>query len=387
MTSFLLRLFVKGPIEPSDPKVRSAVGKLAGITGIACNCLLCLIKLAAGLVIGSVSILADAMNNLSDAASSVMTLLGFRLARRPADADHPFGHARYEYLSGLGVAVLILLIGVELAQASVGKIISPQPIAVTWVTLGILVISILIKLWMSRFFRTAGHLIASTALQATSVDCRNDVIATAGVLLGCIVQWVWGVAVDGYVGLAVALFILYSAVQMLKETVSPLLGKQADAELVRELTRILISHEKILGIHDLLIHDYGPGQCFASVHAEISAGMNVMDSHEIIDSLEQQVRTRLNVNLVIHYDPVALDDPEWETMRAAASRVIAGIDPRLSMHDFRLARQLGNTSLVFHLEVPYDMGRDYDTLHKQIEAGLRENEIHFPAEISFDGKA
>lgn len=387
MTTFLLKTFIKNYAEPTDPNVRAAVGKMAGITGIACNCLLCLIKLAAGLIVGSLSILADAMNNLSDAVSSVMTLLGFRLARRPADADHPFGHARYEYLSGLGVAVLILLIGVELVQASIGKIISPQRVSVTWMTIGILVVSILMKLWMSRFFRAAGTLISSAALQATSVDSRNDVIATGGVLLGCIVQLAWDVNVDGYVGLAVALFILYSGVQMMQETVSPLLGKQADAQLVRELTDFLTSHEKILGIHDLLIHDYGPGQCFASVHAEISAVENVMDSHEIIDTLEQQVRTRLNVNLVIHYDPVALDDPEWDKMRSIAAKVISEIDPRLSMHDFRLARQMGKTNLVFHLEVPYDMGHEYGELQSKIEQALHAKGVYYPAEIGFDGKA
>lgn len=387
MTSFLLQLFVKNHASSSDPRVRAAVGKLAGITGILCNCLLCLLKLIAGLLVGSVSILADAMNNLSDAASSVMTLLGFQLARRPADADHPFGHARYEYLSGLGVAVLILLIGVELVQASAEKILNPQPISVTALTIGILAASILMKFWMSGFFKKLGNHIQSTALLATSVDSRNDVIATGGVLLGCLIQLAWGVNVDGYVGLAVALFILYSGIQMMKDTVSPLLGKQADAQLVSDLTHILMSHNKILGIHDLLIHDYGPGQCFASVHAEISAGMNVMDSHEIIDSLEQQVRQRLNVNLVIHYDPVALDDLEWEKMRRVATEVIREIDSRLSMHDFRLARQLGKTSLVFHLEVPYDMGRDYGSLQKQIEAGLTEKGMRFPVEIDFDGKA
>ena len=372
--------------HPDDPAVRAAVGRFAGIIGLLCNFTLCFLKLLAGWLVGSVSILADALNNLSDAASSIITLLGFRLAQRPADADHPFGHARYEYLSGLGVAVLILLIGVELIQASVSKILNPEPIVITAYTLWILVLSILLKLWMSGFFRKLGKHIHSTALLATAVDARNDVIATGGVFAGCAVQRLWNVNIDGYAGLVVALFILYSGIQMMKETISPLLGKQADAELIQELTRILTGHDRILGIHDLLIHDYGPGRCFASVHAEISTDISAMDSHEIIDALEQQVRSKLNVNLVIHYDPVALNDPQWEQMREATSLVIQEIDSRLSMHDFRIARQLGKPSLVFHLEVPYEMDTDFESLKKRIEATLAEKGISLPVEVSFDRK-
>jgi len=357
------------------------------MVGIGCNCLLVAIKVLAGILTGSVSILADAMNNLSDAASSVITLLGFRLAQRPADADHPYGHARYEYLTGLGVAVLILIIGVELGEASIRKILAPQAMDITGLTLGILVASMVIKIWMSYFFRSLGNLIQSTTLMATSADSRNDVIATGAVLLSCLIQKLWNVNVDGITGLSVAVFILYSGIAMMRQTISPLLGKQADAELVKSLTELLTSHDKILGIHDLLIHDYGPGRCFASVHAELSATEGVLHSHEIIDDLEQLAKKKLNIHLVIHYDPVVLDDPEWNTLRKRVEEVIASVDPRLSIHDFRLSRQLGNLSLAFDVEVPYEMGTDYTALRETLEHSLKNAGVDCPLEITFDGKA
>lgn len=386
MTKLLLRLFVKNYEDTENPTVHGAVGKLAGITGIVCNALLFLGKLITGWLAGSLSIMADAVNNLSDAASSVVTLLGFRLAQRPADKDHPYGHARYEYLSGLAVAVLILVIGVELVKSAVTKIFHPEPAVISVVTVGILIASIAVKLWMSGFFASLGKRIRSTTLRASSVDSRNDVLATSAVLVSCLIQFFFDVNLDGYVGLAVALFILWSGVNIAKETISPLLGKQADPALVEKLTEMMLSHDKILGIHDLLIHDYGPGQCFASVHAELDDQEDPVACHDVIDHIERQAYEQLNVHLVIHFDPVAVGDAQREEMRETVEEIIHSLNPQLSMHDFRLIRDTGETKLMFDLAVPYDMDSSREQLKQEIGEALRSRGKQCTTVIHFDGK-
>lgn len=379
MTGLLLRLFVKDADNTENPAVHTSIGKMAGFTGICCNILLFLGKLLAGLLSGSVSILADAINNLSDAGSSLVTLLGFYLAQRPADKEHPYGHARYEYLSGLVVSTLILVIGLELGKSSFEKVLHPQPILAAPVVWGVLTVSLCLKLWMSHFFRTLGARIRSVTLTAASADSRNDVIATAGVLLGYIVSSLFGVNVDGIVGLGIAAFILWSGIGIARDTISPLLGAR-DPELVKKLSALVLSHEKVLGIHDLLVHDYGPGQCFASVHAELSAEEDPLACHDIIDDIEQDAWERLNVHLVIHYDPVMTNDAEWNRMRTLTEGWVRQVNPRLSIHDFRMVRSARQTKLVFDLAIPYDMalsarevqtfiaeqlqkeGRDYQTV-------------------------
>ena len=387
MTKLLLRLFVKDFDKTDSPGVRTAVGKLAGATGTVCNAALFLLKLTAGLLSGAVSIVADALNNLSDAASSVVTLLGFRLAQRPADKDHPYGHARYEYLSGVIVAALILLIGAELAKSSFMKILQPTPVNVTWITFGILACSIAIKLWMSLFYAGLGKKICSTTLKAAAVDSRNDVIASSAVLVGCLVQRQFGINLDGYVGMAVALFILWSGIGVAKETVSPLLGQRADQDLVERITNLVLSHEKVLGIHDLLVHDYGPGQCFASVHVELSACEEPLVCHDIIDAIECDVLDQLNVHLVIHYDPVLEDDMEWTQMREMLERIIAELDPRLSIHDFRIARGAHQTKLVFDLAVPYSLKDRRKDIKHSIDEALQKQGKAYTTVIRFDDKA
>lgn len=386
MTKLLLRLFVKNYENGDDVAVRTSVGKLAGVTGIVSNCILFLGKLLAGLLSGSVSIIADGVNNLSDASSSVVTLLGFRLAQRPADADHPYGHARYEYLSGLVVAFLILVIGVELVQSSVKKIIHPEAVDFSVITIVILICSILMKLWMSKFFGFLGKRIDSLTLEATSVDSRNDVISTTAVLFGCLVGYFFDVNIDGYVGLAVALFILYSGFNMVKETISPLLGQQADAELIKKINELVLSHDKVLGVHDLLVHDYGPGRCFASIHVELSAEEDPLTCHEIIDHIENDVLRELNVDMVIHYDPVVMNDKESNEMRRMVEEIIGEMDDRLSIHDFRMMKGEEKIKLIFDLAVPYDMGQQYEALQKEIEAELLARGKTCATEIRFDGK-
>ena len=387
MTELLLRLFVRNYRDTESTAVHSAIGKLAGVAGIVCNCLLFLGKLAVGLLAGSLSIIADAVNNLSDASSSVVTLLGFRMAQQPADLDHPYGHARYEYLSGLVVAALILLVGADLAKSSVEKIIHPAAVEFSAATFVVLLCAIAMKVWMSRFFAALGKRIRSTTLQATSVDSRNDVITSSAVLAGCLVEYFFHINIDGYVGLAVALFILYSGVHIARETISPLLGQRADRDLVERISQLILSHDKVLGIHDLLVHDYGPGQCYASVHVELSAQEDPLVCHDIIDDIECDALDQLNVHLVIHYDPVVQNDAEWNEMDRVVHAIIHGIEPQLSMHDFRMVRGAKQTKLVFDLEVPYSMTQRRQEFKQKIDDALRARGENYVTVIHFDGKA
>ena len=387
MTNILLRLFIKNCEDTQNPAVRSSIGKLAGLTGIVCNCLLTVLKLVIGLLVGSMAIIADGVNNLSDAASSLTTLLGFRMAQRPADKQHPYGHARYEYLSGLAVAALILLIGAELVKSSIAKIINPEPIDISAATIALLAASVAMKLWMSGFYKTLGKKINSTALYATSVDSRNDVISTCAVLLGCLVNYLFGLNIDGCVGLAVAIFILYSSVGIAKDTISPLLGQQADDELVDKITELVLSHEKVLGVHDLLVHDYGPGRCYASAHVELSADEDPMACHDIIDDIECDVLEKMNVHFVIHYDPVVQNDAEQNEMRRTVGEIIRELNPAFSIHDFRIVRGSAQSKLVFDLGVPYSMIEKKKEIKERIDAALDERGKKYITIIRFDGIA
>ena len=355
MTRLLLGIFVK---ETDTPDGRAKAGAFAGAVGICCNLLLFLGKVIAGTLAGSVAIAADGWNNLSDAAASIVTLVGFRFSRKPADAHHPYGHARAEYLSGLCVAVLILFIGVELLKSSVSKVLSPEPVEFSAVTFWVLAASIAMKLWMSLFVGKLGKLIGSKTLEATSADSRNDVIATSAVLVSCLVGRFFRVEIDGWMGLAVAVFILWSGYGIARETMSTLLGESADGALVEKLQAMVLRHKGILGIHDLLIHDYGPGRCFASAHVELSAEEDPLVCHELIDHLECDALRELNVQLVIHHDPVAVNDAEWGRLRALVEQTAHGLDDRLSVHSFRLVRGRGMPRLVFDLAVPYGMDQN-----------------------------
>ena len=379
MTNLLLRLFVK---ETDTPDGRAKAGALAGAVGICCNLLLFLGKVIAGTVAGSVAIAADGFNNLTDAASSIVTLLAFRISRKPADAHHPYGHARAEYLSGLWVAVLILFIGVELAKGSVEKILHPAAVELSGLTFWVLLCSIGLKLWMSLFVGKLGRIIDSKALAATAADSRNDVIATSAVLVSLLAGKFLEIRIDGWTGLAVAAFILWSGYGISRETMSALLGEQADGVLVEKLRALVLSHEGILGIHDLLIHDYGPGRCFASAHVELSAEEDPMVCHEIIDHLECDAMEVLNIHLVIHHDPVAVNDAEWARLRTLVEQVAAGIDERLSVHSFRLVRGRGMPRVVFDLAVPY--GMDQARLRQNLRREMVEAGVMNPVTVRFD---
>ncbi len=354
MTKLLLRFFVKNHENTADAAVRSQVGSLSGAVGIVCNAILCLAKMIVGTLSGSVSITADAMNNLTDATSSIVTLIGFRLAGKPADEDHPYGHARFEYLSGLAVAALIVVIGFELAKTSLEKIIDPQSVTFSWVLALVLGGSIVMKLWLGAFNGQLAKAIRSTTLEATAQDSRNDCIATSAVLAAALVEKFTGLKIDGYVGLAVAAFILYSGATLAKDTISPLLGEAASPELRELIVNIVTSEPKVLGYHDLMVHDYGPGQRFASIHVEMDEKENPMECHELIDNLERRCLQE-NVHLVIHYDPIVTDDENLSHMRAVVSQLLQEQDSRLTLHDFRMVQGSGHTNLIFDIVLPGDM--------------------------------
>ena len=387
MTQLLMKLFLKEPHDPQKPAFRSACGKLAGIVGIACNVLLFLLKLLAGLLSGSVSVMADAINNLSDASSSLVTLLGFKLAEKPADDDHPYGHARIEYLSGLIVAAMILFIGIELVKTSISKILHPEATAFTWLTIAILLVSIGVKLWLSGFCRKLGKTIQSAALEATAADSRNDVISTLAVLIAGILSMIWGWKIDGYVGLAVAAFILYSGIGIVKETIDPILGAAPDPELTRMIRDVVLSHEQIYGIHDLIVHDYGPGRRFASVHVEMDSREDPLISHDLIDDIEREFRIKHNIQLVIHYDPLVMDNEDLYQARQMIESIIKHIDERLSVHDFRMVRGPGHTNLIFDLVLPHDLDSKQSELKSMIDQELQKQNEQYYAVITFDSEA
>lgn len=387
MTRLLLKLFVKNHRKPDDPNVHSAIGTLAGITGIVCNVFLFALKLFVGIVSGAVSIIADALNNLLDASSSIVTLIGFRLAKRPADSDHPYGHARYEYISGLVVAALILVVGVELADNSIRKILAPTPILISIPTLLMLIVAVLVKLWMCLFNQKLGDMIHSSTLKATSIDSRNDAIATTAVLFGCILELLFCVSVDGYIGLAVALFVVWSGIGVARETISPLLGQQADQSFVEKIHSLILSEEKVLGVHDLLVHDYGPGQCFASVHVEISANENPLVCHDIIDRIECYMMDQLNVHLVIHYDPVEENDTEREEMLLLVREILGELSPCFSVHDFRIVRGSVMPKLVFDMAVPYEKRLEHQKIKNDFDAALQRHNKVYMTVIHFDNMA
>ena len=385
MTEMLLRLALRGRDDYKSPDTRAKVGSLSGAVGIGANLLLFAFKLLAGLITGSVSITADAMNNLSDASSSIVTLLGFKLAQQPPDDDHPYGHARFEYLSGLAVAVMIMLIGFELGKSSVEKILHPTAVAFSGIAVAVLLGSICVKLWLYLFNNKLGKLISSTTLEATAQDSRNDCISTLAVLAAGLVEYFCNVRIDGFVGLGVAAFILWSGWGLAKQTISPLLGEAASPEL-RELIVDYISQQpQVLGYHDLMVHDYGPGQRFASLHVEMDAADDPLYCHEIIDDMERECLRSHNIHLVIHYDPVITNDPEINRLRSRAQELLRQRDERLSLHDFRMVRGSAHTNLIFDVSLPQDLRGQEKEIQNELNRKLNEGTaMTYYTVITFD---
>ena len=389
MTKLLLRMFVKNYEHREDPTVRAKVGKLSGIVGILANAVLCAGKLVIGTLSGSVSITADAMNNLSDAASAIVTLVGFKLAEQPADEDHPYGHARYEYLSGLAVAAMVLVIGFELAKTSLDKILHPESVIFSIPLVIVLVGSVLVKLWLSLFNTRLGKHIDSATLLATAADSRNDVISTLAVLAAALVEKFTGYRVDGYMGMAVAIFIFYSAIGLAKETISPLLGEAASPELSKLIAQMMEAEPRVLGYHDLMVHDYGPGQRFGSLHVEMDQREDPLSCHELIDDLERLCLEQHNIHLVIHYDPVVVGDPVQDSLRQTIFEALQTIDNRLNLHDFRMVRGNGHTNLIFDIALPADLTGREKEIGKAIDTALadRGDDMKYYTVITFDNEA
>ena len=372
MTNLLLRLFVPNWRDGSGSEVRGRIGKLSGAVGIGSNLLLALLKLIVGTMAGAVSITADAMNNLSDATSSVVTFMGFRLAEKPADDEHPYGHARFEYLSGLAVAAIIVVIGFELAKTSFEKILNPAPVEISPVLVGVLVGSIAVKLWLFLFNRRLGRHIGSDTLIATATDSRNDCVATGAVLIAALVEWLTDWRVDGFMGFGVALFILYSGITLGRDTISPLLGETASPEMRALIIGVVTTDPRVLGYHDLMVHDYGPGQRFASLHVEMDQKEDPLECHELIDDLERTCLEKHNIHLVIHYDPVVTGDPEMDRIRGRVEKILGEMDERITIHDFRMVSGKGHTNLIFDMALPSELmprkKQLKETLDRQLEA-------------------
>ena len=367
MISLLARFFVRDRDQTESPAVRRAYGSLCSITGIFLNLLLFAGKYFAGVLSGSIAITADAFNNLSDAGSSLITLIGFRFAGRKPDKDHPFGHGRFEYIAGLAVAAIILLMGVELFKSSVEKILHPELPDTGWLPLAILGVSILVKLYMFVYNRGIGRRIRSSAMAATATDSLSDAVATTVVLLSSLIARQTGLLLDGWCGLAVALFILFAGYGAARDTLSPLLGQAPDPEFVEEIRRIVEASPAIIGIHDLIVHDYGPGRRIVSLHGEVPADGDMMELHDAIDLVERQLREELGCDAVIHMDPIRADDPETNARREQVLSLAQEIDPRLSIHDFRMVPGPTHTNLIFDVVMPPDLSMTPDALGKVLD--------------------
>ena len=354
MIELLAKWFIPHRSDAGDSAVRRAYGTLCGAVGIGLNILLFIGKFFAGQLSGSIAVTADAFNNLSDAGSSAVTLLGFRLAGRKPDPDHPFGHGRIEYISGLVVAGLILLMGVELAKSSFDKILHPEDVTFSLLALGIMAASVAVKLYMWFYNRRIGGKIRSAAMQATAMDSLSDAVATSAVLLAMLIGKWTGLAVDGYVGLVVALFILFSAYKAAKETLSPLLGQAPDPDLVQQIRDIVAAHGTVVGIHDLVVHDYGPGRQMVSLHAEVPANGDILELHDVIDNIERELHDKLHVQAVIHMDPIVTDDAAVDELRRRVAALVREVEPRMTIHDLRVVQGTTHTNLVFDAVLPLD---------------------------------
>lgn len=355
MTKLLIKLFIKDSENIKDKNVRRKYGNLGGFVGIFSNLLLFALKLFAGIISGSIAITADAFNNLSDMGSSVLTMLGFKIAAKSPDKDHPFGHGRMEYMSGFIVSVVIIIVGFELFSSSVSKIFNPEAILVNWLTITILIVSIAVKLWQGLFNNKLGKILNSAALKATAKDSINDVVATSAVLLTSVISLIFDINIDGYVGVLVAGFIMYGGFSAAKEMLSPLLGEQPDPELVNEIRSTVLENDEFVGMHDLIVHDYGPGRCFASLHVEVPDTVDIVSCHEQIDACEKMVFEKLGVVLVIHMDPIATKDERRNAIDLIVKDIICSIDETLSYHDLRIVDGEKRINIIFDVVKPYEI--------------------------------
>lgn len=384
MTDLILRIFVRNHKNTEDPAVRDKCGRVAGAVGIVTNFLLFLMKIIVGTVFHSVSVTADAVNNLTDSGSSVVTLIGFKMASKPADEKHPFGHARIEYLSGVIVSFIVIFLGLQLGMSSIEKILTPEENALTPVALVVLVISILAKLWQCLFYRKVGRMIKSESVEATSKDSRNDVIATSVVLLGAVITMLTDVNLDGYMGAAVALFIVFSGVQLTISTADPLLGQAPEGELVQTITEKMLSYPGIIGMHDLAVHNYGVGRCFASAHCEVDAKNDILVSHDLIDNIERDFSRDLGIHMVIHLDPVIVGDARTDALHCKVQSLVTALYPTVTIHDFRVIWGVTHSNIVFDAAVPFAVKDSDAVITQKLEAEIQKLDPDYRTVVTID---
>ena len=371
MIELLCKTFVKDYEKTTDPDVRESYGKLAGIVGIFSNIFLCIAKIAVGAFAGSIAIIADGINNLADASSSIITLAGFKLASRPESEEHPYGHARIEYISGMIVSVLIVVVGVELFKSSVEKILHPEPLEFSITIVIVLLLAIAVKIWQALFNISIGKKINSVTLAATGADSRNDVISTSVVLISVIIGKVTGLQIDGYMGCLVAAFIIWSGIGLVKETMSPLLGEAPDPGLVDSIEALAMSYEGVYGIHDLMVHNYGPGRIYASIHIEVDADSDIMASHDMVDNIERDLGRRLNIHLTCHMDPVKVNDPLVNQMLAVVKAALADLDGVTNVHDLRVVPGPTHTNIIFDVMVTHQCALTPSQIHDAFQAAVK----------------
>ena len=384
MINILTQIFIKDRENIKDPSVRGKYGTICGIVGIFFNILLFSIKLIAGAISGSISVLADALNNLSDAGSSVITLLGFRMSEQKPDKHHPFGHGRIEYVSGLIVSMLIILVGFELGKSSVEKIISPAPVEFSLVAVVILAVSILVKSYMAIYNFKIGKKIESSAMKATGVDSLSDCVATSVVLVCLLISRFFNINIDAYCGLAVSGFILFSGLRSAKETIDPLLGEPPSEEFIQNIADIVYSHEGVEGIHDLIVHDYGPGRTMISLHAEVPADADLLATHDMIDNIEKDLREKLKCDAVIHMDPIITDDALTLEAKEKVAALVKCIDHQITIHDFRMVTGPTHTNVIFDVVVPFEVKKSEDELRENIETIVKTIDKSYFSVVNID---
>ncbi len=384
-TDFLIRTFIKDYRNTKNREVRQRYGYLTGFTGVVANILLFSMKLAIGLYLNSIAVMADAFNNLSDVASSVVTIFGFMMSGKPADKEHPFGHGRFEYIAALVVSFMVMLVGFEFVKSSISRIMNPEALSFDVYTFAILVASILVKVWLSFFNKSIGKAIGSKVMEATAFDSLSDVIATSVVALSLAASIWIASPIDGYVGLVVSVFILYNGFNLIKDTLNPLLGDAPDEELVKAIMDKTLSYKAIIGIHDLIVHNYGPGRVVASIHAEIPYNMDIMEAHDIIDLAEKEISEELGIHVVIHMDPINTDDRLVQKAQLQVLEILEDFPQELTIHDFRIVGGEKHMNLVFDMVVPYDfVEKDEKNLVEEVKKAIKKRHPNYDAIITVD---
>ena len=385
LTNFLVKTFIKDNEDIKDKSVRQKYGYLGGFTGIICNVALSAAKIAIGMMANSIAITADAVNNLSDAASSIITLVGFKITNKPADREHPFGHARIEYISAMVVSFMVVLVGFEFLKSSFERIRNPEAIKFDIISFSVLILSIGVKLWLGRFYKNIGSRIGSKTMEASAVDSISDVITTAVVAASLLTsRWIT-FPIDGYIGLLVSAFIMYSGINLTKETLDPLLGEAPEPEFITDITERTLRYDGIIGIHDMIVHNYGPGRCVVSLHAEIPAKMDIMKAHDLIDLAEQEISEELDIHMVIHMDPINTDDKLVQETQRKIMEIITGLHEELTIHDFRIVGGEDHMNLIFDLVVPYEYDEKMAMeLSKEVASAIKSGYHNYNAVIYID---